>query len=92
MSETETPEAPAWRWQGFYGPMAAAVAAKALTDAMGPPDVAAWVPVQGEAPMPVDPDGTDGMFAVAVRPDEPIPVPDGVKEANPAMVGRMIGA
>ena len=44
MSET----APLWVWQGFFGPMADAVAAKAETDADARAGV--WVPVAGAPP------------------------------------------
>lgn len=79
-----------WVWQGFYGPKAVAIAAKALTDL----DMRAgvWVPPQGKSPMPVDEAGEDAMFAVQTRRGNPIPIPAGLKEAHPAIVGRMIGA
>lgn len=81
MSETE---APAWAWQGFFGPMAAAQAAWEGVTLGGA--VSVLVPLQG-GPMPVDEDGEDGMFAVQTRPEAPMPVPAGMYEADPAMVG-----
>jgi hypothetical protein len=85
---TETTEA--WVWQGFFGQMADAVAGKALTDEDQRAGV--WVPLPGEPPRAVDVNGVMGMFAVQTRPDNPIPTPAGLLEADPAMVGRMVGA
>ena len=87
---SETTDAPAWVWQGFFAPMAAAIAGKAVTDADTRAGV--WVPLPGEAPMPVDLGGAMGMWAVQTRPDAPIPCPAGCMEANPDMVGRLVGA
>ena len=92
MSETQE----LWVWQGFFGPMAAAVAAKQSTDT----DIraGAWVPVQDEPPRAVDPRTQRvGMWAVQVRPDAQIPLSPaweaaGILEADPAMVGRLLGA
>jgi hypothetical protein len=88
MSETDQP--PAWQWQGFFGPMALATAAKASTDA--DPRAGVRVPLAGEAPRAVDRAGAMGMFAVQTRPDDAIACPSGLLEADPLMVGRMIGA
>jgi hypothetical protein len=85
-----TEDAELWVWQGFFGPMAAAVAGKLLTDKDQRAGV--WVPLPGEPPRVVDVEGTMGMFAVQTRPDSPIPTPTGMLEADPAMVGRMVGA
>lgn len=78
-----------WVWQGFYGPMAAAQAAYASVQ-IGPL-VGALVPLQG-GPMPVDGENADGMFAVQTRADALMATPTGLKQANPAMVGRLVGA
>ena len=85
---TTTP--PEWVWQGFYGPKATATAAKAITD--NDLRAGAWVPVQGQPPLRVDTTDTQAMFAVQTRPDNPIPTPAGMLEADPVMVGRMVGA
>ncbi len=86
MSESE---APAWVWQGFFGPMAAAVTAwEGITIGA---TVGVLVPLEG-GPMPVDTGGAMGMFAVQTRPEAPMAVPSGMYEADPAMVGRMVGA
>jgi hypothetical protein len=85
MSETD---APAWVWQGFFGPMAAAQAgysAVTIGDAVG-------VLVPLDDPMPVDREGVMGMFAVQTRPSAPMEPPPGMFEADPSMVGRMVGA
>lgn len=95
MSETEQP-APLWVWQGFFGPMPAAISAKASTDADH--RCGAWVPLPDELPRAVDPKTHRiGMWAVQVRPDAQIPLsPEwgaaGILEADPAMVGRLLGA
>jgi hypothetical protein len=93
MSET-TDDANEWVWQGFYGP-AAAVAA-AMPDLYADPRVGARVPLpEGEqtpAPLPVDADGLDGMFAVMTRRSAPVPTPKGLRAARSDMVGRMVGA
>lgn len=78
-----------WVWQGFYGPMATAVAAKLVTDA--DPRVGVWIPLPGQPPLPVDESAEDGMFAVQTRPGNPVPTPAGMKPARAAMVGRMVG-
>ena len=87
---SETHDRSEWVWQGFFGPMKAAIAAKASTDA--DPRVGVWVPLPGEPPQRVDKAGTTGMFAVQTRRGEPVETPAGVLEAEPAMVGRMVGA
>ncbi len=86
MSETE---APAWVWQGFFGPMAAAV--EAYGDVQIGADVGVLVPAEG-GPMPVDLDGMMGMFAVQTRPASPMATPHMMMQADPAMVGRLVGA
>jgi hypothetical protein len=79
-----------WVWQGFFGPMQAAIAGKATTDEDNRAGV--WVPLQGEPPRAVDTTGTMGMFAVQTRAGQPIPTPPGLLAADPGMVGRMVGA
>lgn len=79
-----------WVWQGFFGPMAAAAAGKLLADADARAGV--WVPPPGEPPRAVDVGGVMGMFAVQTRPEAPIETPAGLMQADPAMVGRMVGA
>lgn len=86
---SDEPDAPAWVWQGFFGPMAAALTAYgAITIGAA---VGVLVPAQG-GPMPVDTGGAMGMFAVQTRPADPMAVPAGMFEADPAMVGRLVGA
>lgn len=79
-----------WVWQGFYGAKAAVTAAKAIID--NDTRAGAWVPAQGQPPLQVDVTGTQAMFAVMTRKGEPIPTPTGLLQADPAMVGRMVGA
>lgn len=88
MSEQFEHDPNEWVAQGFYGPLAVATAAKAVTDQ--DPRAGAWVPPQGEPPMAVDTSGVTGMFAVMTRRHSPIPTPDGMLEANPAIVGRLV--
>ena len=80
---------PAWAWQGWFGPMAAVTAAKAITDQ--DTRAGAWVPLPGLPPAAVNLAGTVGMFAVMTRPNAPIPKPAGLEEADPAIVGRLVG-
>lgn len=86
MSETQSE----WVWQGFYGWMAEATAAKAIID--NDMRAGAWVPVQGQPPLAVDVGGTQAMFAVMTRKGAPIPTPSGLLQADPALVGRLVGA
>jgi hypothetical protein len=82
-------EAPAWVWQGFFGPMQAAAYAKATVDADS--RAGAWVPPIGAPPVAVDTAGAVGMFAVQVRPAARIACPPGLEEARPELVGRLVG-
>lgn len=86
MSETQSE----WVWQGFFGPMAIATAAKKIIDKDSRAGV--WVPLQDDPPAKVDTGGSLGMFAVQTRIGDPIQTPDGLMEADPGMVGRMVGA
>ncbi|WP_206934131.1 hypothetical protein [Roseococcus thiosulfatophilus] len=87
MDEQPTPEP--WAWQGFFGPAAAAQAAYAAVQIGG--DIGALVPLEG-GPRAVDVDGEVMMFAVQVRPDAPMACPEDMTEADPAIVGRLVGA
>lgn len=78
-----------WVYQGFFGASEDATSAKVVAD--NDPRVGAWIPPQGEPPIHVDLGGTEAMFAVLTRRGNPLPVPTGLKEANPSMVGRMVG-
>lgn len=85
-----------WVWQGFFGPTEAAVAAyatvqKGLDQGGTGFDVGMKVPEEN-GPMLVDKGGVMAMFAVQTRPWSPMPVPEGMFEADPAMVGRLVGA
>jgi hypothetical protein len=79
-----------WVPQGFFGPVAVATAAKAITDQDS--RAGAWMPPQGAPPIAVDIDGTQAMFAVLTRRHSPIPTPEGLLQADPAMVGRLVNA
>lgn len=85
MSETQSE----WVWQGFYGPKAKATSAKVIIDQ--DQRAGAWVPVKGAPPMQVDVGDTQAMFAVQTRRSNPIPTPAGLLQADPALVGRMVG-
>jgi hypothetical protein len=82
-------EASEWAWQGFFGPMADAQAAWASVT-LGA-DVGVLVPLEG-GPMPVDLGGVMGMFAAQTRASAPMATPAGMMQADPAMVGRLVGA
>lgn len=89
---SDAPEAPAWVWHGFFGPMAAAVAGKAITDAL-PGDVAGVkVPLPGEPPIAVDLGAPPACSPSRPGPDALVATPSGLAAANPAMVGRLVGA
>jgi len=77
-----------WVQQGFFGPAEVVTAAKVIVDQ--DPRAGVWVPPQGEPPAPVDVSGTMAMFAVMTRRHSPIPTPDGLLQADPAVVGRMV--
>lgn len=81
-----------WVWQGFFGPMAAAIAGKAITDGLPGETAGVKVPIPDEPPQAVDTSGAMGMFAIQTRPEAPVATPAGLMEANPAMVGRLVGA
>jgi len=77
-----------WVWQGFFGPMPAAAAAWSAVQI----GAAVGVLVPPSGPLAVDTGGVMGMFAVQTRPVAPMGLPAGMFEANPAMVGRLVGA
>jgi len=66
MSETTELHPQHWVWQGWFVPMADAVAAKRATDADSRAGV--WVPVQGEPPARGGPGGHDGHVGGADAP------------------------
>ena len=78
-----------WVWQGWFGPMNIATAAKVITDA--DTRAGAWVPEPGKAPASVNLSKTVGMMAVLTRPSAPMPMPAGMEEADPAIVARLVG-
>ncbi len=78
-----------WVWQGFFGPTTAA--SSAYQQVIIGDDVSVLIPVEG-GPMPVDLNGNMAMFAVQTRPASPMSVPANMYEANPDMVGRLVGA
>lgn len=90
MSDAEP--APPWVWQGFFGPMAIAAAAKASVDALPTEVVGARVPLHGDPPVPVDVHGEVGMFAIMTRPAAPVATPAGLEPARAEIVGRLVGA
>lgn len=88
------PEPPAdpgeWRRRGFFGPWLMAETRK--TALVGDPRIGAMLPPAGEPPIVVDPGtGTTGMFAIWDRATDPLPVPVGLVEAAPDLVGRLVG-
>lgn len=90
MSESTPGEEEAlWVWQGFFGPTAVATTAKVIVDE----DLRAGarIPLYGEPPRQVDVDSVTSMFAVQVRPYDQIPCPEGLFEADPNIVGRLVG-
>ena len=89
MSDENNESLNEWVHQGFFGPKEDVVAAKVLVD--NDKRVGAWIPPQGAPPITVDVAGTQAMFAVLTRRENPVPVPPGLMEANPFMVGRMVG-
>lgn len=84
-------ETPPWVWQGFFGPMSAAVAGKAITDALAGEVAGVKIPEPDEPPRAVDKSGTMGMFAIQTRPASPQQAPAGLLEADEALVGRLVG-
>lgn len=80
-----------WVWQGFFGPMAAAVAGKAVTDVLPGEVAGVKIPEPGLPPVGVDKNDTIGMFAIQTRPASPVKAPTGLLEADQALVGRLIG-
>lgn len=85
-------DTPLWVWQGFFGPMDVAAAAKVIVDGLSITVVGARVPLAGQPPVPVDVDGNVGMFAIQTRPAAPVAVPAGMEAARPDLVGRLVGA
>jgi hypothetical protein len=83
-------DASEWVWQGWMGPMADAVAGKALTDVDA--RAGARVPEPDVAPAFFDAVGTYGMFGVQTRRGSPIETPAGLIAAREDIVGRMLGA
>ena len=84
-----TTEEAEWFWQGFFGQMPDAIAAKIQTDESAL--AGAWLPQRGEPPLPADQAAQWGMFGVMVRKDAPMTAPANMIEANAALVGRMVG-
>lgn len=81
-----------WVWQGFFGPVEAATAAKLVAEQQPASVVGVIVPPIGAGVVPVDVDGVEAMFAVQTRADAPLPLPEGLRVARPEIVGRLIGA
>jgi hypothetical protein len=89
----DTPQtAPAWIWQAWRGPVAAATAAKLATDA--DPRAGASVPEPGLPPLPLDaPDDDDAevVWGVLTRPDAPIPTPEGCRKLHATRAAAVLG-
>lgn len=84
-----------WVWQGFAGPVEVAVIAKHDLEALLatiPPQVGVVVPPAGSPPFPWSVDRTQAMVAVQSRRGSPVACPAGMIEADPAIVGRLVGA
>jgi hypothetical protein len=87
---TDTQPTQEYLRQGFFGPLA--IAEEAYAAIQIGPDVGALVPLEG-GPIVVDPETrTTGMFAVWTPPGKSMAAPLGMMEADPGMVGRMVGA
>ena len=81
-----------WVWQGFEGDVAAVTAAKVVIEQLPVETVGVVVPVKGEPPRPWNLAGTRAIFAIQTRTDAPIECPEGLEEADPTIVGRLVGA
>jgi len=81
-----------WVWQGFEGPLVEAAAGKAVTDALPGEIAGVKVPIPGEPPILWNKARTRAIWAIQVRPDARVSVPDGCEEAETSFVGRLVGA
>lgn len=81
-----------WVWQGFFGPVGAAGAAKLAAEQLPASVVGVIIPAMGAGVVPVDVDGLEAMFAVQTRADAPLATPEGLRVARPEIVGRLVGA
>lgn len=91
----DAPDAPAdlWIWQGFAALAAVTAAQKPIAEAlMGafPPPIGAVMPPPGLPPMAWSADGTQTMFGVQTRIGAPMACPEGMVEADRALVARLI--
>lgn len=82
MSET------VWTQDGWYGPTPEVEAAKQMIES--DPRVGGVLPEVGLPATLIDFDGTEAI--VGFVSSEPIPVPEGLKRVNPAMLNRMLGS
>jgi hypothetical protein len=78
-----------WVPQGFYGNKQTVIEAKIILD--NDLRAGAWLPPQGSPPIDIDTNGTESMFAVWTRRNNPIEPPAGLKEAIQTFVTRMVG-
>lgn len=88
MSETQ-PDPNEWVWQGWEADAATAAARKAAMDY--DPRHGAILPQPGDPPLPWNTARTRAIWAVQTRRGNPIPTPAGCDEADPAIVGRLVG-
>jgi hypothetical protein len=81
-----------WVWQGFYGPSALVIAAKAQAEQLPVSVVGVVIPPTDHGVVVVDAEGVESMYAVQTRADAPLPTPEGLRVARPELVGRLVGA
>lgn len=76
--------------RGFYGSAEVADTAKAALES--DPRVLGILPARGLPSRRVDKAGTDAMFAVVTMAGDEIETPDGLREADPQIVGALAGS
>jgi len=81
-----------WVWQGFEGPIDAVIAAKTVIETLPVEVVGVIVPPSGEPPRAWNLAKTRAIFAIQTRADMPVACPEGLEEADPSIVGSMVGA
>jgi hypothetical protein len=84
--------APLWEWQGWFGLADDVAREKPIVEAMDLHSVGAVRPERGAPPMHVTSDGVMTMFAFHVPVGQRLPTPPGLFEAEPSIVGRLVGA
>lgn len=81
-----------WVWQGFYGPTELVQSEKLLVETLPSSFVGVIVPPSGQGVVSINVEGTESMFAIQTRSNEPLSTPEGLNVARPEIVGRMVGA